>query len=351
MLSRCSWTSMAACCLMAAAFGTKSLPAQETPRRLSGTSARSDERTPAQRPAGPAYGPQRQAAAPQRNSNTKLSQFAPRPRQPQPTWGLLSSEQNAELEVVLQAWEKRSSEIKTLECTFQCWQYDKVFGEQPQDGRPPLPKRICRGVIRYAAPDRGHYHITEEAKDARKTPPVFEARDGEHWVCDGNAVYEFNHEKQQLIERRLPEELKGKAISNSPLPFVFGTTANRMRQRYWMRLITPKAAIGREIWLQVEPIYADDRANYQRAMVILDEKRMLPKAVSLEVPNGNRTNYVFDDDPSINNPLKKFWGNFNVPRTPAGWKRVVEDPPAPGDPPQPTDDVQTLRVPQGVKRK
>lgn len=355
MLSRCSRMSIVAWCLIGASLFVHTASAQVAPRRTSGTASSADERAAPPRqsspPSGPARQPQRQAAAPQRGQNTKISQFAPRARTPQATWGPLSAEENAAVELVLQAWEKRSSQIKTLECTFQCWQYDKVFGAQAQKGAAPSPSRICRGEIRYAAPDRGHYHITEEAKDPAKNPPNFEEKDAEHWVCDGNAVYEFNHEKQQLIERRLPNDLKGKAISNSPLPFVFGTTADRMRQRYWMHLITPKAVIGREIWLQVEPIYPEDRANYQRAMVILDEKRLLPKAVSLELPNGNKTNYVFDDDPSINNPLKKFWGNFNVPRTPAGWKRIVEEPPAPSERLEQPGDAQTLRVPQGVKRK
>jgi TIGR03009 family protein len=285
-----------------------------------------------------------------------LNQVAPRPRQPQPSWGLLSQDDNASLEVVLKAWEERSAKVKTLKCTFQCFKYDKVFGAKGQNGAPPLPTRICKGEIRYAAPDKGHYHITEEVADPSKVPPVFEEKDGEHWVCDGNAVYELNYEKKQLIERRLPNELKGKAISNSPLPFVFGTTADKMRQRYWMRVRTPERFVGREIWLEVEPIYAEDRANYQRATVILDEKRMLPKAVSLELPNGNRTNYVFDDDPSINNPISKWVGVFDAPRTPSGWKRVVEDPPSP-EPraPEPRAasprDASTLRGPRGVLRK
>lgn len=280
-----------------------------------------------------------------------LNQVAPRPRQPQPSWGLLSLDDNASLEVVLQAWEEHSAKVKTLECTFQCFKYDKVFGAKAANGAPPLPTRICKGVIRYAAPDKGHYHITEEVVDPSKNPPVFEEKEGEYWVCDGNAVYEFNHEKKQLIERRLPNELKGKAISNSPLPFVFGSTADKMRQRYWMRVSTPAKFVGREIWLEVEPIYPEDRANYQHATVILDEKRMLPKAVSLELPNGNRTNYVFDDGPSINNQIKKWIGVFDVPRTPAGWKRVVEEPPAPEPPSPPPGDASTLRAPRGVLRK
>ncbi|HEV3003036.1 MAG TPA: TIGR03009 domain-containing protein [Pirellulales bacterium] len=285
----------------------------------------------------------RQARAP-----SKFNQFVPQPRRPQATWGILTPEQDAELELVLQAWEQKSAQVKTLICTFQMWNY---FQGPNQKGNGPT--RVCRGEIRYAAPDKGHYQILEEAKDSAAAPPQFVEKEGEHWVCDGKAVYEFDQRDQKLIERRLPEELKGKAISNSPLPFVFGTTADQMRQRYWLRVATPKELVGKEIWLQIEPKFAEDRANYAFATVILDNKQVLPKALSLVLPNGDRTNYVFDP-PSINNPLKKLMGAFAVPATPSGWKRVIEDPPPSGGSPPadvPPANVQTLQLKPGIKRK
>ncbi|HVA49628.1 MAG TPA: TIGR03009 domain-containing protein [Pirellulales bacterium] len=320
---------------------------QDAPRRNARTANRSAPPAPRAGKSQSVYGPKappQVAARPHTALGGRLGQFAPQPRRPQASWGQLSPEEESELELVLQAWEKQTSEVKTLYCTFQSWKYDKVFG------KADVPSRIYRGVILYAAPDKGHYRITEEAEDPTVDPPSFVKRDGEYWVCDGNAVYEFNYKEKQLIERRLPDELKGKAISNSPLPFVFGTTAAQMRQRYWMRLVTPPDLVGKKILLRVEPMHPEDRANYQRATVVLAEKQMMPKAVSLELPNGNSINYLFDP-PSINNPWKKFWGVFEVPGTPRGWKRIVEDPPTPGNRPAPPADSQTLRVPIGPRRK
>ncbi|HVX12092.1 MAG TPA: TIGR03009 domain-containing protein [Pirellulales bacterium] len=273
----------------------------------------------------------------------------PQVRRPQASWGQLKPADDAALERALQEWEKRSSQVDTLECTFTCWKYDIVVGKQSRDGSS-LPTRVCKGIIRYAKPDKGQYRITEEAVNPTEENLEFKEKEDEYWVCDGNAVYEFNHEKKQLIERRLPNELKGKAISNSPLPFVFGTTAAKMRERYWMRLKTPAKLAGVETWLEIEPIYAEDRANYQTATVVLQDKTMLPKAVSLKLPNGNFTNYMFDP-PAVNNPLKKLLGHFQVPRLPSGWKRLVEDAPPPATRPAPPGDVQTLRVQPGIKRK
>jgi TIGR03009 family protein len=319
--------------------------AQDSPRPRAAKGAN----PPPRDTGGSVYGPKK--AAPQQASNVTrqarapaINQFLPQPRRPQATWGTLTPQQDAELELVLQAWEKKSAQVKTLICTFQMWNY---FQGPTQKGNGPT--RISRGEIRYAAPDKGHYQILEEAEDPTKDPPRFLKKEAEHWVCDGNAVYEFDQRDQKLIERRLPANLKGKAISNSPLPFVFGTTTVEMRQRYWMRVITPPAAAGQEIWLRVEPKFAEDRANYARATVILDDKLLLPKALSLELPNGDLTNYRFDP-PSINNPIKKLLKYFDVPATPSGWKRVIEDPPGNGGAPlQP--DSQTLQLKPSFKRK
>lgn len=351
---RCRNTSTAAVAwLMALSLAMPAAWAQAPTRTASRGAPRSAEDDAPRRTAPPSYGPQRQplrqAAAPTGNHSSALKQFAPRPRRPQPTWGQLSPRETADLDAVLRAWEEHSGEIRTLECEFQCWKYDTVFGAPAKGGKPPRPTRICRGAILYAAPDKGHYHITKQVADPANEQSEFKDIDGEHWVCDGNAVYEFDHDKKQLVERRLPNQLKGKAISNSPLPFVFGTTAEKMRQRYWMRLRTPNDLVGKEVWLQVEPIYAEDRANYQSATVILDENRMLPRAVALQLPNGSRTNYMFDP-PSINNPLKKILGYFKVPSTPAGWKHIIEEPPA-AEPRQPTESAQRPRPPRSILRK
>ena len=345
-------------CLIGSAMCAGALVAQEAPRRAAAPTARPQQKTSKGGETAPVYGPpkrppQQVAADPRSDGGGKLKQFAPQPRHPpQASWGQLTPEEDSALELVLQAWEKRSAAVKTLECTFQMWTYTKTKIVKDADRRKSdQPSRICRGVIRYAAPDKGHFHVTEEASDPSAEQPQFVKKEGEHWVCDGNAVYEFNQQQKKLIERRLPEDLKGKAISNSPLPFVFGTTAMQMRQRYWMRLKTPREAVGKEVWLEVEPMFAEDRANYQSALVILEEKKMLPKALSLQLqPAPDCRNYVFDS-PSINNPIKKLLGSFAVPDTPRGWKREIEEPPTPDNRPAPPADIQTLRMPQSTKRK
>jgi hypothetical protein len=62
---------------------------------------------------------------------------------------------------------------------------------------------------------------------------------------------------------------------------------------------------------------------------MLQRKTMQPKAIQVHMPNNkSRAVYMFDK-PTINGKLNAIFGNlFNAPRTPFGWKRVVQDLPA-----------------------
>lgn len=240
----------------------------------------------------------------------------PQPRGPREPW-VLTGQQEAELDLVLNAWEKKSGAIKTLTCDFTLLEYDTVNAKQ---GEPPVP-RESRGELKFAKPDKGVFHVTKE-----RVGNKIVAADGDHWVCDGQALYEYDHKRKKLTERILPDELKGQAIANGPLPFFFGQTAERMRQRYWLKVSTPREDIGKKIWLDAVPKFQEDRANYERASIILNETDMLPSALQITLPNGDRKVYVFDNF-SINNLWKKISGQFDPPRVSNDWDHEIEQPP------------------------
>jgi len=229
----------------------------------------------------------------------------------------LTPQQQADVDAVLRNWEQRSAKISTLKCNFKMWEYDSVFG--PAD----KPKKESSGSIKYVRPDKGFYKV--------------DGAEGEHWISDGKSIYELNHTKKQLIERKLPPELQGKAISDGPLPFIFGIEAEKVKHRYFVRVITPQGSKG-QIWLEAYPKYRQDAANFQRIEVILAEADFLPFAVQLYLPNGkSRTVYRFSDF-SVNNPLDNVGNLFSAkPRTPFGYQHVVEEAP----------DVQTAPPSQG----
>lgn len=238
----------------------------------------------------------------------------------------LTPQEQARVDQVLQLWEKESQKIKTFRCPFERLEYDPVF----LAGGEKTPVTKSRGQLKYAKPDKGLFRIDTITRYNAKMG-TWEKSDeaGEYWVCDGKAVYEFNALKKQLIVRELPPELQGKAIADGPLPFLFSADARKLKQRYFIRITN---VTDSEIWLQAFPRFQRDAANYRQVELILNREQFLPSALQVHAPNGkNRTVYLFQiAQAKVNDPLERFIGVFQQPRTPYGWKKVVEPAPRPG---------------------
>lgn len=251
---------------------------------------------------------------------------------PQPPPGFqLHALQMAELNQVLAAWQAQSGAIKTFKCAFERWDYNAAFGPAPN-----IPLNKDKGELSYGKPDKGSFQITEiNTWQAKPVPPGQNPAQiqgdwvrqpdavGEHWVCDGKSVFEYRHDKKQLVERPIPPHLQGQAIADGPLPFLFGANPNKLQARYWMRVEPPQDP--NQVWLVALPKYQAQAADFKAVEVILDRQRMLPTHMRVTLPNGGRHLYIFDvAGASINSPLDRLQNMFQLPRLPLGWKRIVE---------------------------
>lgn len=271
---------------------------------------------------------------------TPVGQDAHRPFPP------LSPAEQKRLDQLLGYWQKRSSNVKTYSCQFVRWEYDTTFG--PRD--PRVARTKAEGIIRYSSPDKGEFNVTKlgsySAPAAPNQRPTYEMKDvshEEHWICDGDSVFELNPQKQQLIERKLPPQMKGTQIADGPLPFMFGATKEKLLTKYWMRELVPPQNRPDEYLIEAFPKTREDAAQFQKVAVILDRQTFLPNALQVFPPNydpkqnPSRTAYVFTDR-KINDPIhrtQQFLGRFISPKPPRGWKKVVEDYSAsPSDPAQ-----------------
>ncbi len=289
--------------------------------------------------ANPAYGPQpanvQQGGAPQGPVPQTGAVATPPARVPVAPFQL-TPPQEEYLNQVLNYWEFKSRQVERFRCKFTRWEYDPVFG--PRD--PYTAKTESTGVIMYSAPDKGlfrvdkTFHYTAPANPGEQPRYVErEGEVGEHWVCDGQSVFEYNHQQKKLIQHELPPEMRGRAIANSPLPFIFGANASQIKERFWMRVITPRDAKG-EYWLEAYPRHQADAANYQKIEIILDETDYLPKAIQIYDPtydarrNPKRTAFVFEQrEVNWNITLQKlnlFHKEFYEPTLPSGWKKEVQ---------------------------
>ncbi|WP_425617394.1 TIGR03009 domain-containing protein [Anatilimnocola sp. NA78] len=280
----------------------------------------------------------------------------------QPEWFPLDPKVQAWVDDVLRFWEERSDKIKTLECNFQKWEYDPSY--MPNEAQRlqlagklhELPFRAySAGTIKYASPDKGLFKVEnlqsiQLGKPGEKhtyftQPP----ENGEHWVCDGKRVYAFDSRSKQVIEQVLPPEMQGKALADGPLPFMFGARAETIKARYWIRPL--QAENKGEYCLEAVPKSRQDAANFKMVQIVLDEKEYLPVRMQIfesafSPQNPHRTAYMFDKRVvNAENPLPKLFDplkltpwhrEFFEVKTPAGWKRIVQNPEGP---PQPGPNV------------
>lgn len=257
----------------------------------------------------------------------------------QPDFLPLAPDHEQYLGQLLDHWEKTSSQIERLTCEFQRWDYDPTYcnWRDPRDNRLAA-YRIVRGKIQYGAPDKADSQALEiwefagtkdnanvEAHYNRNEAP--EAR--ERWMCDGKAIHEFDFHNKKLYEVEIPPEMQGAALSQSPLPFLFGAKRTEMQDRFWMRVSTPPG-VQDEYWIEAWPKRKEDAVNYQRVEIVIAAVDFLPKSIHIysrdyDEKSSPISHHFEFADKLVNDRLsgiRDFFGAFIRPSTPIGWERV-----------------------------
>ncbi len=310
--------------ILAALLGVVSagfLPAQAPPARQ-----------PLNQPQGTLQRPaaaQRQQPAGQPNAQGTGAQQQLPPQQqrpPQPSFPQLTPEQAAALERLLAAWEARNASVKTWSCEFYKWEYNAFGPVGPSGDR--LAFAESSGEIKYAMPDKGLFRV-KDSKQWNAQTSRYEQRPGdtgEHWVCNGTSIYEFRHGERQLRETKLPPELRGKAISDGPLPFVFGAKADTLKKRYVMRILPTPAGVADQVWLEALPRSQADAANFSKVELILGARDLIPFAIRIYKPGGQDQDvYQFNQNSSLIDKGLDLIRDFSKPVTPLGYTFILED--------------------------
>jgi TIGR03009 family protein len=229
----------------------------------------------------------------------------PAPARETPVPFVLSPQESAQLDAVLAGWEQRNKTVRTFECDFVRWRYDSIA----KPGDQPLLKD--QGVLKYAAPDRGLYEVQSDKP--------------EKWICDGQSIFEYRYTEKKVVEYPLPPEGRGKAIADGPVPFVFGADAAKLKQLYFIRVVTPRN-VTEEIWLQVLPRFQAQAANFQEVQILLKTNGMVPFAIQTYDPGGKSRTVYRLDNVAINRQFANFLGNNPFRGSvPWGWKHHVDE--------------------------
>ncbi|MEM8668230.1 MAG: TIGR03009 domain-containing protein [Planctomycetota bacterium] len=251
----------------------------------------------------------------------------------------LNAAERAQLTQVLTAWEAQTKSTKTLDCKFTRWHYDLFMAPAG------IHANRADGVIKYAAPDKGLFRVDSLVffSGLQNGKPQFKVQPdqvGEHWVCNGKQLIQFDGVNKQCKIIELPPEMQGQEIINSPLPFVFNLDAQKIQERYWVRLRQPPKNAQGIVLVEAHPKRQEDRAQYKFVQVALDQKTMLPRALLMYAPNFHPKNAVKYDhyeftDLGRNKTLASimnFMNNFIPKKPPSDWQIVREDFVAPAPP-------------------
>lgn len=266
------------------------------------------------------------------------------------------------LDKVLTQWEADSQKVDNFYCDFDRRMHN-IMG--PSDGRPFAEEK---GKLGYNKPDRGSFQITESKVWTPKSQPAnpnqlptqepnqpagsYEIRKdangnpepGEHWVCNGQNIYEYRQHDKKLVVRPIPANMQGKQIVNGPLPFLFGAEADKLKKRFWLEPAKELCG-GSNIGIHAKPKFQADAAEYSDVWVVLRNepgKPLMPAGIRILHPNQSWDEYVFHlKDAQVNARLAGLFADlFKEPRTPWGWERIVEQIPPDAQAQQPGETQQ-----------
>ena len=145
-------------------------------------------------------------------------------------------------------------------------------------------------------------------------------------IVTGQFIYQFAPADMKIYATEIPKPKAGQASQDNFLTLVFGATANDLRARYSLQLSNDKLHPDGEdkyyIYVDVVPKTAADKADFQRAQLVLSKDTFLPRRLWFEAPNKSE---ILWDITSIDDKNMPKRTDFDAPTPPPGWKLVPVD--------------------------
>ncbi len=224
-----------------------------------------------------------------------------------------ANETDKKLDGYLQQWEKKMQEITSLSAKLERNEKDKTFKTEEKYGGFAQYMKVGQG-------DKAQNLALLEMKIAGKQDIH------ERIVCTGTFIYQFSPGDQKIYATELPKPKAGQVGQDSFLTLVFGASSADLRGRYDLRLSTdaphPTGEDKFYIYVDVYPKTAGDKADFQRAQLVLNKDNFLPRRLWFETPNKSE---ILWDITEINDKAKLERKDFDAPKPPPGWKLVPVD--------------------------
>lgn len=209
------------------------------------------------------------------------------------------------LDAHLAKWEAALKNVETLGAEVTRVDTNRVYEDV---------KRL-RGVAYYmragSGPSAQNLALLEMKLDGQKE---FK----EKFICTGTYIYQFAPEQKEIRYYELPKKQPGQvADDNNLLSLLFGMKAEEAKQRYELKLAKEDAYY---IYVDIAPRSPTDKADFQRARLVLNKANYLPRQLWFE--HANRSEVMWDI-PNLNVGMALDRRAFDKPTPPPGWKLVA----------------------------
>ncbi|MBP3556537.1 MAG: hypothetical protein J6K20_02395 [Thermoguttaceae bacterium] len=267
------------------------------------TPARPAEAQPvsvAQTPRPVATAPQTSAASPAKTNKTAKtggSGAVANAFVPPPAHYKLSENDQLKLDEFLAHWENFGQGIKQVSCDVHMMEFDG--GLLQQDSKKPVAHNW--GLFRFKAPNQLLYHIKGEFSYANAesgSDAVWQEGKNElKIVLDGKSLTQYDYENKKAVVYPLAEDEQNLDLTmdNGQFPLFFVAKAETLKNRFYLRLVTPASKRQSEVWIEAFPRYARDAQQFQSIVVILGLKDMQPTYMRKVGVNGkSKTDLKFE---------------------------------------------------------
>ncbi|MHB1422145.1 MAG: TIGR03009 domain-containing protein [Gemmataceae bacterium] len=140
----------------------------------------------------------------------------------------------------------------------------------------------------------------------------------EKFICTGTYIYQFLPEQKEIRYYELPKPKPGQAPEdNTLLSLLFGMKAADAKQRYELKLVKEDTYY---IYVDIAPRSPTDRADFQRARMVLNKTTYLPRQLWFE--HANRSTVMWDI-PNLQVGVDVQRRYFDAPQAPPGWRLVA----------------------------
>lgn len=214
------------------------------------------------------------------------------------------------LDLVLRAWEKAMTDLKSFQVIVDRTTLDKSFKTEDKFKGYAL-------FVKAPAKDAGSRARIEMAKTTN--PKIYEK-----YICTGTYLYEYSPAASVVRVHNMPRGNGTGEQQESFLSFLFGMGADQAKARYDMTYVSSDQHYH---YVRILPKLAQDKGDFAEARLSLLRSNNLPAQMWYLQANKTEITWSFTEPQvNVNIDLKHF-----DPVVPPGWKMERVQPPVPAN--------------------